>query len=464
MKKIKTNIEVLDHNELMLIHDTAVKILDEIGMRVPNTEILMMCKERGCIIKDDNILSLPKKVTEEYINDMRKESNHKIINEAHNVSGGISTQVYLVDYKTKTRRLGLRDDNLKGIKLTDQLSNIPSTNSAVVPSDVPYEIADAVSIADVQKYSTKPGGTYILTPTGAKYVKQINELLGVKSWYLLEIISPLYFKPDTLEMALFFAKNGASISIAPMAMSSATAPSTISGTLALQTAETLGSSFLVNTMTGDYPGFGMSCHSSDPQTMLCSFGSPNQAFFAIASSQIAKYYGIHGGANTALTDALLPDFQGGFEKGVTAALSSMSGLTSIGCQGIAGADQGFSFEQLVIDNEWMGYLNYITSGFDVTEDSIGFDIIKNVGIAGNFLGEDHTVEYMRDNYWISEIFSRYDWGNWQVNGSKSILDRANDYVERITKNYKDMEPVLDNETCRELDNIIKNAYKDVMQK
>ena len=69
---------------------------------------------------------------------------------------------------------------MKNIRLVEHLKNVPACNAAVVPSDVPYDIADVVTIADIQKYSTKPGGTYILTPTGAKYVAQINKLLGLR--------------------------------------------------------------------------------------------------------------------------------------------------------------------------------------------------------------------------------------------------------------------------------------------
>lgn len=463
MKRIKATLEVLSEKELLLIHDSALTILEDVGMRIPNDELLGMCREIGCIVTDDQTLKIPRKVMENFIEGMRKDSPHKIGEDAHPLSGYISTQVTLVDHATNTRRYGLRDDNLKGIKLVESLKNIPCATAAVVPSDVPYNIADAVTIADIQKYSTKPGGTYILTPVGAKYVHSINELMGLRGSYLFETISPLSFKADTVEMALDFAKRGGGLGIAPMAMSSATAPVTVSGTLTLETAEVLGSGFLVHVMTKEYPHFSASCHAVDPRTMLCSFGSPNQALFAVATGQIARFYGVQGGCNTALTDALSPDFQGGFEKGVTAALSSISGLCSIGCQGIVGADQGFSYEQLVIDNEWLDYLNYITAGFEVNEEMIGLDTIKSVGIAGNFLGEEHTVEFMRESYWVSDIFGRYDWSNWMHNGGKTITDRAHEFTEKATEGYKNMEPVLDAEKCRELDKIVAAAYREMEQ-
>ena len=394
MRKIRSVIEVLSEEELFRINDAALSILDETGIRVPNNELLEMCGERGCGIDVmRQIVRFPKKMMNAFIEEMRAKSPRKVTDEAQKIKGNISTQVSLVDYETKTnrhvRRYGLRDDNLKAIKLLEHLKNIPFCNAAVVPSDVPYEIADAVATADIHKYSTKPGGTYILTPTGAKYVTRINKILGLKGSYLFELISPLSFKPDTIEMALLFAKEGGSLTIAPMAMGSTTAPVTIAGTLVQETAEILGSIFLVFAMTGEYPDFSASCHSSDLKTMICSFGSPNQALFAVAAGQLARFYGIQGGTNTGLTDALTPDFQSGFEKGLTAAFNSLSGLWNIGCQGIAGADQGFSFEQLVIDNEWIDYYNYILDGFSVTDETMALDIIKSAGPGGNFLGEEH---------------------------------------------------------------------------
>lgn len=462
MKKIETSVKVLSDREVLLIHQSALKILANLGMRIPNDEVLRMCADRGCQVDlSTKMAKFPVPVMEQFLDGMRAGSKTKIQDEAQQLSGWISTQVSLVDYGTKTRRYGLRDDNLKNIKLVEALKNIPVCNAAVVPSDVPYDIADVITIIDIQKYSTKPGGTYILTPTGAKYVSRINKLLGLKDNYLFETISPLTFKQDTVDMALEFAKNGGHLGIAPMAMSSATAPVTVSGTLALETAEVLGSCFLVHMMTGEYPGFAASCHSIDPRSMLCSFGSPNQALFGVAAAQMARFYGISGGTNTGLTDALMPDFQGGLEKGITAAFNSMSGSNSIGCQGIVGADQGFSFEQLVIDNEWLDYYNYITRGFEVTEELIGYDVIEEVGVAGNFLGEEHTVEHMRESYWMSNLFNRSDWSNWVADGKKDLYDRAHEFVERVTAGYRDMTPVVSQSLCDDLDAIARDAYAEI---
>ena len=459
MRPVKSNIEVLSEKELLLLHDAAVKILSEIGMKVPNEELLNACKERGCVVKGRDTLLFPMKVMEGFIEKSRAQDASVPAGTPQKLYGRISSQVTLVDPMAKTRRYGLREDNIKGYRLMEKLANVPVAGAVVIPSDVPPAIADTVAFADMYKYSTKPGLGYVLTMTGAKYVQQIYDLMKLKSNYLLESISPLSFKPDTLEIAQYFAKRGGELRIAPMAMGAATAPVTVSGTLALETAEVLGSGYLVYVMTGGFPAFEASCHSADLRTMLCSFGSPNQAFFAAAAAQIARFYGIKGGSNAALTDAITLDFQGGFEKGVSAAFAGLSGISFIGCQGIVGADQGFSFEQLVVDNEWLDYLNYLISGFDVTEESIGYDVIKEVGIAGNFLSEEHTFVHMRDDYWQSELFTRCGWKAWKDSKEESLLDRAHAFVENATAGYQNAESVLDDDTRRALDKIIDEAYK-----
>ena len=462
MRSIKSNIEVLSERELDLLLGTALKILSEIGMKVPNKELLGTCRERGCSLKGEDTLLFSEKVMEDFIAQSRALNLAVPAGVPQKLCGRISSQVTLVDPMAKTRRYGLRADNIKGYRLMEKLANISAAGAAVIPSDVPPAIADTVVFADMHKYSTKPGFGYVLTMTGAKYMQQIYDLRGMKSNYLLESISPLTFKPDTLEIAQYFAKHGGELRIAPMAMSAATAPATVAGTLAIETAEALGSGYLVYVMTGGFPAFEASCHSADLRTMLCSFGSPNQAFFAAAAAQTARRCGIKGGSNAALTDAILPDFQGGFEKGVTAAFAGLSGLSFIGCQGIAGADQGFCFEQLVIDNEWLGYMNHLISGFDVTEETIGYDAIKQVGIAGHFLGEDHTIEHMRDDYWPSELFTRSSWEAWKASDERSLLERAHAFVENAAAGDENAESVLDDDTCRELDKIIDAAYQGEM--
>jgi trimethylamine--corrinoid protein Co-methyltransferase len=366
--------------------------------------------------------------------------------------------------KQKKRRYGLSDDILKGIALVQHLDNISSCNAVCVPSDVDSRVTDLHAYLQLFKYSEKPGGTYILSPETAAYIMDMAECMGRREYYLFESVSPLRFRKETLEMGLLFADRGHHLSIAPMVMGGSTGPVTMAGVVTLLNAEILGSLFACYALTGEFPGFyGHGSHSTDPGSLLCSFGSPNQALIGIASAQMGDFYGMGAGSNSALTDALQLDFQGGYEKASNMIFSCLAGTVSIGCQGIAGADQGFSFEQLVVDNEWLDAYNHVVSGFKVNEDTIAEELIHEVGIGGNFIAEEHTVRHFRNSWWFSKLFTRRDWDAWITGGAVDLFARAHERVAALTEGYQDMEPVIPSDKVEELERIAAAGMQEILK-
>ena len=459
MKKITDMINIMTQAECQMIHDSSMKILNEIGISIPNQEVLKMCEEVGAIVDySREVITIPTVTMENFIEKVKKKSKYEI-KERNKLNGSISTQVFLVDYMNKTRRYGLMDDIYKGIKLLDTLENFGGNGAIVVPSDVPYNFTDVKSFHAIYSYAKKQGGTFILSPTSAKYIVEMTKVMGRDVGYFLETISPLQYCKASLDMALVMTKMGMGISVGPMVIGGAIGPITIAGNTSLQNAEILGSMFVGYALTGQLNyGYGCYNHSFDIKTMLCSFGSPNQALLGMAAGQMGRYYGIYSVSNSGLTDSMTPDFQAGFQKSSSAIFSLLAGTSGVGGQGIVGADQGMSLEQLVIDNEWMANYNYIMSGFDVNESTIGFDTIKEVGIGGNYICEDHTIKYLRDSYRVSDFFTA---NTWETSKGVSTLDLAHEYVEKVTSGYKEMEPVVDSSTYEELTRILNEAEKEL---
>ena len=228
------------------------------------------------------------------------------------ISGNVSTQIFVFDEQTGTRRQGTMQD-VRGIALIEGLPNIARSNAVVVPSDVP--MPDLLSFREIYKHARKDGGTYILSDRSAPYILQMAQVMGRTVSYLLDTVSPLGFTRESLEIALQFAAAGMPLDMTPLVMAGSTAPVTLAGALAQQNAEVLGSLFIIYAMTGKIAKYVGSAHSNDlMHSMMCSFGSPNQALFGIATAQMAAFYGLTSGSNSGLTDALYPDFQAGFES------------------------------------------------------------------------------------------------------------------------------------------------------
>ncbi len=461
MNNIKSNVEVLSQNEIEKIHENTLKVLANTGIKVPHEECLRACEKLGAIIDvDTQVVKIPVKVMEEIIVDLKKVKRNTE-EKKNELKGNISTQLFIVDYVNNNRREGDLDDLLKGIILVEELDNIAAANAVIIPSDVPSNMTDIISFQQIFTYSTKPGGTYVLSPEGAKYIIEMGKIMGRKEGYMLETVSPLQFRKENLDIAMVYAREGLYLGLGPMVMGGASSPVTIAATLTVQNAEVLGSIFLIYALTGSFSGYSSPSHTMDLRTTLCSFGSPNQALLGIASTQLANYYGLKCFSNSGLTDSLIPDFQGGFEKGANAIFSMLAGAGGMGAQGIVGADQGYSHEQLVIDNEWIDFYNYVNQGIEVNEDTLALDLIEEIGIGGNFLAADHTLKHMRTAYWNSNLFSRDFWDSWEENGKRTVYDKAHDYVEKVVKDYKKIEPVIDSAKVDAINKIVANAHEEL---
>lgn len=460
MNKLRAFVEVLSREELAAIHDASLGILARTGLSMPHQECLGLCERHGARVdREAEVVRLPVRVMEEFIAAMRAAAVPPADPLVRGrLSGEISTQIHVVDYATKSRRPGLTDDILKGIALVPHLEHVPHANAVCVASDVDRRVSDIHAFRLIHLHARKPGGTYILSPRSAEAIMDMAEAVGRKEFYLFESVAPLRFRRETLEMGLRFARRRHRLGIAPMIMGGSTAPATLAGMCTLINAEVLGSLFALWALTDEVPAFyGHGSHATDPASLLCSFGSPSQALLGIATAQLAGFYGLASSSNSALSDALEPDFQCGIEKGFNALFSCLAGTVGIGCQGIAGADQGFSFEQLVIDNEWLDAWRFVVSGFTADAETIAADLIERVGIGGDFIAEEHTVKHLGHSWWKSRLFERLGWDTWQAAGASTLLERAHRRVEELTRGYREPETVLPSAQAAEVDRIARTA-------
>lgn len=466
MKKIISKVEILSEEEILQIHNTACNILKKTGMLLPDKTFLKRCRQAGARIDETNeIVYIPKSCIEELIIRMKKEQE-PLSNDLQKLDCYVSTQIYTLDYQSRTRRYGVTDDILKGIALIRHLDNISRCSSVVVPSDVPSQISDLHSFHLLFKYANKHVNGFFINTPATDYILDMADVMGQKLDSGLETISPLRFGKTSLDMAHKFVSRGHHLALGPMIMGGTTGPITIAGTLALAVAEVLGSLFVGTAFSGEIPGFHIydkkvifshGSHTNDPRTMLCSFGSPNQALIAMGTAQMARFYGIPSICNSNLTDALMPDFQCGFEKTFSALFSLLAGNQYTGAQGIAGADQGFSFEQLLLDNEWIDAYNYAIQGFEVSPETLAEEVIHEVGISGNFLAEEHTIEHLKENWWNSSIFKRINFDTWKQDGALDLLDRAHEMVEHLTTGYHNMDLAVTASIADELDRIMEDG-------
>ena len=346
--------------------------------------------------------------------------------------------------------------------ICNELTYVRDMMPLVTPTDVPGYMGDLFGYYLCTLYAKKPYSVYICSPESARQILQMWDIVKNEParisfppyvGYLLEPNGALSYDIHSLEMAMIFADAGHHIWIGPMAMAGLDAPVTLAGTMVMQNAYNLVGIILC-WLFGRPGGWSGSAHTMDLRTLLCSFGSPNQVLIGLAAIQLGRYYGYEINVNSGLTDACLPDFQAGFEKGMTGMVAMLAG-GRIGAMGIVGADQGTSFEQLVIDNEWASAFDHIfTHGVEVNPETLAVEVIQRVGVGGTFIADKHTVRHARNTYWKANLINQASWDAWMVDGGKDVYQKAHEKVEAILAKQYPPQRQISEEKIALLDKII----------
>jgi trimethylamine--corrinoid protein Co-methyltransferase len=476
VKDILSRIEILDQADIERLHQATLEVLATVGCRLPHKRVLDMMREAGGGVEYDTAtVRIPPGLVEQAIRQTAGANSaagggtgifHPVPFRGKRFAVKPGNQATIIDYHARARRQGTTQDVIKGIVLCNELPHVASCMPLVTPADVPGHMGDLYGYYLCTLYSKKPYSVYILSPEAARLIVNIRELVRDEPAratdppylrYLLEPNGSLSYDEFSLEMALIFAEAGHHIILGPMAMAGLDAPVTLAGTLVIQNADNLIGVVLCHLLgvPGSWSG---TSHTMDMRHSLCSFGSPNQVLLGLASIQLGHHYGFDVTVNSGLTDACLPDFQGGFEKGTSAIVALLAGADAVGAQGIVGADQGTSFEQLVIDDEWAGVVDHIFRlGFEVNGDTLAVEVIKKVGIGGNYLAEEHTLRHMRETYWPATIFNQRSWDAWMAEGGKDAYARAHDKVGHILSKHYPPQPLISRPVIKKLDALIEDA-------
>ena len=97
---------------------------------------------------------------------------------------------------------------------------------------------------------------------------------------------------------------------------------------------------------------------------------------------------------------------------------------------------GISLEALVRDNDMLGNILRSVRGVEATTENIAADVIAGVCRgAGHYLGEIHTFDRMKCDYFYPHIGDRRAPAEWQEDGSKSVGDVARTKTKEILANY-----------------------------
>jgi trimethylamine--corrinoid protein Co-methyltransferase len=274
----------------------------------------------------------------------------------------------------------------------------------------------------------------------------------------LEPISPLRFPRNGIDLLFETCKVPLPVPIGPMAQVGMSAPATLAGTVAQETAEIIAGICVTQLIRpGTSVCFGGIPHAFDMRTTQLIFAGPEQGLMAVACTEMGKHYGLPVYINVGLTDSKCVYAQAGLENAATLLMGALAGADIFGHEGIAGVDQASSLEMLVFQHEVIEYVERVMRSFEVNEETLALDLIDAVGPGGNFIAEEHTVRHFREEVWMPTILDRHYWGHWEQSGCKTTAQVVKERLEELLASYQPKP--LDDALDREVEKVLEKARK-----
>lgn len=113
-----------------------------------------------------------------------------------------------------------------------------------------------------------------------------------------------------------------------------------------------------------------------------------------------------------------------------------------------------SLAQLVICDEIVSFVKSFLQPVEIDDETLALDLIDQLGPDGSFLNTDHTRRHFRER-WYPNLIERFNYGQWQAKGGKTLAQRAADRVDRILSTHKP--PPLSEDAAKAIHAIVERA-------
>lgn len=150
---------------------------------------------------------------------------------------------------------------------------------------------------------------------------------------------------------------------------------------------------------------------------------PEAVLFELASMQLASRVGLPVSVAAMATGAAESGWQSCTDNSLGALGATAAGGAVVTGAGTLSEGRVFSAQQLVMDAEVFSWNARIAAGIPVDEGTLALEVIRQVGIGGNYLGQQHTRQNMRD-VWRPRLLDRSMWDAWVASGREGPYEKA----------------------------------------
>ncbi len=447
---------VLSEKEISQVHETSIKVLQNIGFEINYPPALELFEKSGAKVDYDQkrvyvsrelVSRCIKQAPAEFVFCGREEGKDIVVGgkKVNFGTGGLA--LYVLDLE-RNKRPGAIHDVAELARLADRLEYLDFFINPLYPHDINIDTVDINTKYQALLNTGKPVMGGIFSKQGLDDSIKIASIIagGLENLqrrpfigFISSITSPLKISSEHAEYIMEVARYGLPLATSTAPAAGATAPVTLAGTLVQQNAEALMGVMLTQLVNPGTPVLYSAVPiTMDMRTMSFLMGSIESGLMNAAITQMAHHYRLPCYLTVGTTDSKVPDAQAAHEAATTAMLAALAGGNFIHeAFGMLDGALTVSYAQYIIDNDIVGSCLRTLRGIEVNQDTLAYDIIAKVGPGGNYLSEEHTVRYMRTEVYAPKASDRQPYHRWIDAGSKDSWKRAEEVAAQILQEPSD---------------------------
>lgn len=471
-------IEPLDEEGVRTVHDAAMRMLEDIGLEILHDEALGLLRDAGALVDADRQhVRIGREIVEEAIRQApasfqmvpRNPERAITMGGRHIACSPVGSAPNVQDID-RGRRTGNREDYRNLVRLGQHFNCIHLIGGyPVEPIDLHPATRHLDAHLDKLNISDKLTHAYSL---GRERVTDVMEMVRIASRVSHEEFpavarmmtnintnSPMKIDGPMMDGAMRCAESGQAVVVTPFTLAGAMAPVTVAGAVAQQSAEALAAITVCQLLS---PGarciYGGFVSNVDMKSGAPAFGTPEYMRGAQVGGQMARFYGLpYRASNVNASNA--PDAQSVWES-VFALWGVMSGGVNMIFHAAGWLEGGLSasYEKYIIDCELLDWLGAYYDGFEMSEDALGIEAVREAGPGGHFFGCTHTQERYERAFHAPFLSDWRNYETWQDAGAVDATRRANGIWKRILKEF---EPApLDADIREELEAFVARRHEE----
>jgi len=442
-------------DEVIAIHNAALHVLEELGIKVLLPEARALFKSAGAIVNEDTqMVRIGRDIVGQSLGLAPKSFQARGGTVERDMTVELGTLAFVagcgapnVTDIERGRRPGTLADFEDLVRLTQSFDALHFHGPHIEPQDIDLRfrhyatLRAQLTLSDKLPFIFARGTGQALD--GFEMVRIARGLTedefraGVHCCTIINTNSPRQIDIPMAQGIIDFAQAGQALVITPFCLAGAMAPITVAGALTLQHAEALAGITLAQISRAGAPViYGSFSSNVDMKSGAPAFGTPEHMKATLGSGQLARHLGLpwRGGGGSAANTS---DAQAANENQFALWGGVLAGATVfVHAAGWLEGGLAVSFEKLITDIEVLQMVAEMFMPCPGDAEAIGLDAIAEVQPGGHFFAAQHTMSRYRTEFYEPLVADWSNFGNWQKSGSQTATERAGKLWRRIIAEFR----------------------------